>query len=366
MSLSTSVALFSTLLAVGTQVRGQATGTYPATPLAEKTFAYDALPYQADTDTQLIRGSQSGFNQCNDTTESQSSKCQTSVFNNIGDFCLWAPQEMDIIANTEGEEVAWCTTKHGGRLIPEGTITGLQLIETSEYLQLTGFLNGPNINIQAGDFGGELDPHGADLRGNPLGGLMYSTAWSGNNDTYQQVFEWHQFIGADGFCFRICKPTSTQDASYCQHIYDRIGCSYNDPADAKDGEFTHCQGDVGLPPGIYVEGGVTMTYTQPAESLGAITSMPYTATIPLYSQCTTFASTALFADLASVSATQSGASTAATGTKSSTKGSTSGATGTSTRTSSGSSASSTGNGAINIAVGGFSMVGVIFSAIFLS
>ncbi len=43
MSLSTSVALFSTLLAVGTQVRGQATGTYPATPLAEKTFAWEDL-----------------------------------------------------------------------------------------------------------------------------------------------------------------------------------------------------------------------------------------------------------------------------------------------------------------------------------
>ena len=45
----------------------------------------------------------------------------------------------------------------------------------------------------ANDSGGELDPHGADLRGNPLGGLVYSNAWSGENLTdYQQVIEWHE------------------------------------------------------------------------------------------------------------------------------------------------------------------------------
>lgn len=31
-------------------------------------------------------------------------------------------------------------------------------------------------------------------RGNPLGGLFYSTAWSGSNDTYQQVIEWHKYV----------------------------------------------------------------------------------------------------------------------------------------------------------------------------
>ncbi len=110
-----------------------------------------------------------------------------------------------------------------------------------------------------------------------------------------------------------------------------------------------------------------MTYTQPAESLGAISTMPYTATIPPYSECTTFQSTALFADIASVSATQSGASSGATATGSKSSHGTTGTGGsTSTRTSSGSSASSTDNGAINIAVGGFSLMGVVFSALFLS
>lgn len=370
MSLSGSVALLTaTLLAVGGQVKGQATGTYPATPLAEKTFAYNSLPHQVDTDTQLIRGSQSGYNDCSAETEGQDAMCQTSVFNDISDFCLWAPPELDIIANTEGEEVAWCTKARGGRRIPEGTLKGLQLIETDEYLQLTGFINGPNINIEAGDFGGELDPHGADLRGNPLGGLMFSTHWSGSNDTYDQVFEWHQFIGADSFCFRICKPTSDQDAAYCQHIFDRIGCSYNDPADAKEGDFTVCKGDVGLPPGIYVEGGVTMTYTQPAESLGAITSMPYTATVPPYSECTTYQSTALFAELASVSPTGAAASQA-TGsgqtTNTRTTGTRTGTGAASTGTGSADSATESDAASVTNMVGGFSLLSVVLSALFLS
>lgn len=38
-------------------------------------------PYQADTDPNLIRGSQQGYNLCNSTTEGQSSLCQTSFLN---------------------------------------------------------------------------------------------------------------------------------------------------------------------------------------------------------------------------------------------------------------------------------------------
>jgi hypothetical protein len=40
-------------------------------------------PYQVDTDPQLIRGAQHGYNICNSTTETQESLCQTSHFNSI-------------------------------------------------------------------------------------------------------------------------------------------------------------------------------------------------------------------------------------------------------------------------------------------
>lgn len=36
-------------------------------------------------------------------------------------------------------------------------------------LEVTGFVDQTLINIEAADYGGEMDPHGADLRGNPLG-----------------------------------------------------------------------------------------------------------------------------------------------------------------------------------------------------
>lgn len=115
----------------------------------------------------------------------------------ILDFCLWAPSKPNsLIADTEGEEVAWCTKPgKGTRLIPPGALTGVQFMRTPDYVQVIGFIDQTKINIANGDSGGELDPHGADLRGNPLGGLVYSNAFksnNGNNNTYQQVSEWHK------------------------------------------------------------------------------------------------------------------------------------------------------------------------------
>ena len=37
-----------------------------------------------------------------------------------------------------------------------------------------------------GDEGGELDPHGADGNGNPIGGLVFSSAFG----TLEQIHEW--------------------------------------------------------------------------------------------------------------------------------------------------------------------------------
>ena len=109
---------------------------------------------------------------------------------------MWAPSKKDsTIADTEGEEVAWCTKPgHGTRVIPPGALQGVQFMRTPDYVQVVGFIDQEKINIQAGDYGGELDPHGADLRGNPMGGLMFSNAFNsnGDNSSYEQVIEWHK------------------------------------------------------------------------------------------------------------------------------------------------------------------------------
>jgi hypothetical protein len=81
------------------------------------------------------------------------------------DFCLWAPPNPNsTIGDTEGQEVAWCTKPgHGTRLIPAGALQGVQVIKTPNYIQFAGFIDQTQINLAAGDYGGELDPHGADL-----------------------------------------------------------------------------------------------------------------------------------------------------------------------------------------------------------
>jgi hypothetical protein len=272
-------------------------------PLASKHFDYNDLPYQADSDNG-VRGTQFGFNRCNSTTENQKSLCQTAILNSIDDFCLWAPPNgPTTIAETEQEEVAWCTKPgHGGRLIPAGALKGVQFMKTPDYIQVVGFIDQTFINLTPDDYGGELDPHGADFRGNPLGGLVYSTAWSGGNGNYEQVIEWHNFMGGSAFCFKACDPAGAHAADYCQHIFDRIGCAYNAPNNAKNGTFESCQGDNQDFPGVYTDAaGAVKTYTQPPESLGVISSIPYTPKVPASSNCVTYTSSAIYAALPTVS-----------------------------------------------------------------
>jgi len=269
-------------------------------PLASKHFDYNNLPYQADPDNG-VRGTQFGYNRCNSTTENQQSLCQTAIINSIDDFCLWGPPTgPTTIADTEQEEVAWCTKPgHGTRLIPANALKGVQFMTTPDYVQVVGFIDQTLIDLTADDYGGELDPHGADFRGNPLGGLVYSTAWSGgSNTTYQQVIEWHNFMGGSVFCFKICNPAGANAANFCQHIYDRIGCAYNAPNNAQNGTFETCDGADQDYPGIYTDSaGNVQTYTQPPESLGAISSIPYTPKVPASSNCVTYTSSLLYASL---------------------------------------------------------------------
>ncbi|KAG1792293.1 uncharacterized protein HD556DRAFT_1309368 [Suillus plorans] len=185
---------------------------------------------------------------------------------------LRGPQPNSTIGDTEGQEVAWCTKPgHGTRLIPAGALQGVQLIKTPNYIQIAGFIDQTQVNIAANDYGGELDPYGADLRGNPLGGLTYSNAFPSNddnNDSYHQVIDWTNFMGGTGFCIKVCDPAGQNQQALCQNIYDHLGCAYN----AQKSVFEVCDGDDMFPVGVYTTNGATSTYFQPPESLGPITT----------------------------------------------------------------------------------------------
>jgi hypothetical protein len=338
----------------------QVTGTYPATPLASKHFASpEQLPYKVDTDQGLVRGTQKGYNICNSTTENQNSLCQTAYFNGPGDFCLWAPSEPGkTVGEIEGEMIAWCSRPgHGTRLIPARALTGLQYLKTPDYIQIVGFIDQTKINMVAGDYGGEMDPHGADLRGNPMGGVLFSNAWTGS---YVQAVEWTNFMGGNAFCLKACDPSKADAAHHCEHIYDRIGCAYNAPNAAKDNVFESCDAENADFPGIYTSGGTVVTYTQPPESLGPIVSIPYTARVPSSSNCVTLTSSVLLASLPTVSGSASSPTPSGSLATSRTKTVTSSGSG-STPTSSTSSSDGT-----VLAISGASFLGVVFSALFLA
>ena len=119
------------------------------------------------------------------------------VVNSLSDFCLWGPSEPNsVVGDTEGSAVAWCTKAgHGTRIIPSGAITGAQWIQTSAYVEVTGHIDQRQINMTPDDGGGEMDPHGADSRGNAIGGLVFSNAFpssGGVATNYVQVKEWHK------------------------------------------------------------------------------------------------------------------------------------------------------------------------------
>jgi hypothetical protein len=182
--------------------------------------------------------------------------------------------------------------------MPPGFLKGAQLLKTSEYWMITGLIDQTLIDIQAGDYGGELDSGGQDERGNPIGGLLYSSAFAADG-TPSQIQWWTEFIGSNGFCIKICNPAGTNNAGYCQHTLDRIGLAYNCPSKytldggAPEGEFEVCDSDLMTVPGIYVKNGQTLSYSQPPESLGPITSIPYSPSLVASSNCVTAASSDL-------------------------------------------------------------------------
>lgn len=289
---------FATVAAIASRATAQE-------PLIQQRWPFPyAGPFRIDT-SNGPRGLMQGYNQCNATTEGPESHCVNTIVNSPQDFCLYGLPELDVVGNAEGEAVAYCTREgYGTRLIDSGTITGLQVVKAPGYIAFGGYFHQQNLNIREGDAGGELDPHGADLRGNPIGSLMYSNAFSNNNST-EQVIQWHLFIGADIFCLKACDPrvppnSNGINGNLCENRFDTVGCNANVPLNyaAINGTFSYCQGENQQVPN--------------GEALP----------IPATSQCTTFASTELFparstSSSAAASSSSAAASSGATGAPSS-------------------------------------------------
>jgi hypothetical protein len=149
-------------------------------------------------------------------------------------------------------------------LIPEGALKGVQFVKAPSYVQVVGYIDQSKINIAHGDYGGEMDPHGADRRGNPLGGLVFSTAFGANNGSQwtQAIIiiantslielvaitsEWHFWLVIGRHCCRtllIGVVSRSAPASY----------------DEIEGKFESCLSDNQRYPGVYVNNaGQTVT-----------------------------------------------------------------------------------------------------------
>jgi len=201
--------------------------------------------YMANSLPATSESGQTGTNACG-SGSSQTSNCQTAWINDVDDFCLWAPPTKGTIGDTEREEVAWCTKSgRGARVIPKNTLKGVHFVKTPDYVQVTGVGDFTKINIPKGDAGGELDPHGADGNGNPIGGLVFGNSFG----AARQYHEWTSFISDTEFCFRACVGPNA--ARNCQHIYDLMGCYWNMPANYDAGTFESCLGDNDQPMGVY-------------------------------------------------------------------------------------------------------------------
>jgi len=288
------------------------------------------------------------------TAINQTSMARLLSVNSVDDFCLFAPPTLQTISDSETIEVAWCTKpRNNARLIPDGTITGVSFLKTDFYVQLIGYGDLTQLNIPAGDFGGELDPHGAFGTGNPIGGNVTTNITGAD----EHIAEWMLYIGNDQFCFRVCtNANSTYSAAeMCWHELDEVGCGFVMPGNYNvNGTFETCDADVAYPPGWYPTATVNgtpvfstfaqrFTYTPTTGSpitIGDLTTPAGAFSTPSSSNCVTTSSIANGVNLAALGV--SGAAGAAAATSSTTSGAGKvTATGTSTRgTSTGGSTSS--------------------------
>lgn len=203
---------------------------------------------------------QAGTNRCGEGSNDLS-MCQNLYLNSATDFCLWGPQgpEPVGIGNSEREVVSYCTKAgRGTRLIPPGTLRSVHFVRTPHYVQVSGTGIFENIHISKEGGGGELDPHGEDGLGNPIGGLVFTNAFG----KLAQAHEWTSFIDENQFCLRVCKD-GDKAADYCKHIYDEMGCEFNMPtAPDQLGVFESCEGPDADIVGVYTNHGVVSTFYQ--------------------------------------------------------------------------------------------------------
>ncbi|KAJ7928291.1 hypothetical protein B0H13DRAFT_2548699 [Mycena leptocephala] len=206
-------------------------------------------------------------------------------------------------------------------------------MRTSACIQIVGFIDSIALGLSSTDTGGELDPHGADLQGNPLVYYLDTNFSPDGGKTPGQVHNWNSFVG-NGF-------NSITSPDYCENRYDLVGCDYNMPSALQNNTYLDCEGDLQTPVGTYVTNGQTLTWSMPDP---LTTDPPYTPVVPASSQCTTFSSQQLFANLGGGSAGASGSSAGATsaGGSSNPTGSGGGAA-SGGKTSSGANASATGS-----------------------
>lgn len=119
---------------------------------------------------QVAPGKQSGSNQCRrkwGATHSDAN-CQNLYVNGADDFCLFSSPYVANVEDVEPDVVSYCLRKgYGTRLIPHGTIHGLQFIKTPSYGQLTLVGDFTKINVKPKDEGSELDNAGPDGESTP-------------------------------------------------------------------------------------------------------------------------------------------------------------------------------------------------------
>ena len=202
-----------------------------------------------------------------DTPVNQTSVSRMATVNSLDDFCMFGPLDLDTpISDQEERTVAWCTKpRNNARVIPDGTLTAVHFVKTDLYIQIMALGDFTKIGIKAGDSGGELDPHGATGKGNPIGGVVSS------NITGKDVFykEWMNYVGHDIMCFRVCTAGSDQakPQTECEHTLDEMGCNWIMPGDYSPDAFDSCEADPAYPPGIFVENGSTSSFQQYATGL---------------------------------------------------------------------------------------------------
>jgi len=278
-----TLAAFTPLL---TRVNGQVTATGPNGPTNPSAPAFAQVGSKVDP----------------------ASMSRLISLNSVNDFCVFGPPTKDNepIGNIEEKVVAYCSQpRNGARIIPDGALKSAHYVKTPLYVQISGTWDGTAVDIAAGDYGGELDPHGATGEGNPVGGNVTSNV-SGSDVFYE---EWMMYVSSDAFCLRICTADDPKNnitaALQCEHELDVMGCNfvmaipYNLPE-----TFDECEGDAAAPPGLYPQPDgststfrqrYTGTWTQDATTTGIFTvgktvtpEAPFT--YPATSACTTYSS----------------------------------------------------------------------------